>query len=171
MLKATAESGKLPKLSPLARIETSSPPLRPSTQPAPGLDALDTVFSIVDRMLARGDLDAAARTLGAQLDRRLDAAKNGQLIERDLVEAAALRALSFVELTGDPSWFSRAVELYAVSRRPMSESVLDELEPVFARVPVESLHAFVRYQNLIRELLSVVEVDELPACERILALC
>lgn len=170
VLRATAESGKLPKLAPLARIETSSPPIRPSTQPAPSLDALETVFGVVDRMLARGDLDAAARTLGAQLDRRIEAAKSGRLIERDLVEAAALRSLSFVELTGDPSWFARTVDLFVISRRPMSEAVLDELEPIFARLPLESRRTFALYQNLIRELLSVVEVDELPACERILAL-
>lgn len=168
---SSSDSGKLPKLAPVGKISiSSSPPMRPTTQPAPTADPLDTVLEVTDRMLARGDTDAASRTLSAQLDRRLATARAGQPIRRDLVEGSAIRSLSLLDLTRDPSWLGRIIELHALARRPMSKRVLDRLEPLIGSFLTTERADLVRYQSIVRELLSEVEVDELAACERILAL-
>lgn len=170
-LGASSDSGKLPRLAPIGKISiSSSPPVRPTTQPAPKADPLSVVLEVVDKMLARSDLDAAARTLTAQLDRRLALARTGHAISRELVDATSFRLIELCQGTRDPSWLGRTFALFSDLRRPMGNRVLDRLEPLLGPFGPAARPEIARHQALVRELLAEVEVDELAACERILTL-
>lgn len=189
-------SGPLPKLQPIGRMSSSGPPagppsrprasapprvgpaLRPTPAPASvppraplsGQDPLLAALGVIDRMLARGDADAASRALLGHLGKRLDGARNGAALGAEVLDAAAFRCLSLLELTGDPSWFDAVLELHSVARAPMAHAVIDRLTPFVGVVPAQSLGLLGGYQRVLRDLLGEVDVDALEACERVLAL-
>lgn len=149
---------------------SASPPPSSATALAAGNDPLLAALTVIDRMLARGDADAAARALSGHLARRLDSARAGTPLGTELSHTAAFRCLSLLELTGDPSWFDLLVELYTVAGVPMPTAVIDRVTPFAGVVPSTSQQGLTRYQQLIREKLGDVDVEELDACERILSL-
>lgn len=128
------------------------------------------VLGVVERMLGRGDVDAATRSLAGNLDKRIDALRHGQALSEALLEQASLAALGLLELSGDPEWFDRVVELHLAAEASMSHAVLDRATPFVGLVPSASQSRLAEYQNLIRERLGDVEVQVLERCERILAL-
>ncbi|MCC6901352.1 MAG: FHA domain-containing protein [Polyangiaceae bacterium] len=133
-------------------------------------DPFSGALSVIDRMLARGDADAAARALSGQLARRLEQARAGAPLAADLTDTAAFRCLSLLELTGDPTWFDLLTELYTLAEVPMPNAVIDRVTPFVGLVPSASQQRLTGYQQLIREKLGEVDVEALDACERILSL-
>ena len=195
---AALESGEMTRPLTIGRIKpavsrarktTSAPPpplvgpaVRPSPPPAampelgsspraaPGQEPMEAALEIIDRMLVRGDADAASRALGGHLTRRLDSARAGESMPTPLVDKSALRCVSLLELTGDPRWFDLLIELYFTAAAPMPAALLERVAPFVGVVPSSSQQALGQYQNLIRELLGEVDVESLGACERILTL-
>lgn len=176
MTKAAARPSSPPRVGPVRSVTPSTSPYAappPSTgaYPAvPGQDPMVPVLGVVERMLGRGDVDAATRSLAGNLDKRIDALRHGQALSEALLEQASLAALGLLELSGDPEWFDRVVELHLAAEVPMGHAVLDRATPFVGVVPSASQSRLAEYQNLIRERLGDVEVRVLERCERILAL-
>lgn len=188
--RGVGASGALPKLriptpsSPPSRPLSSAPPLvgparrNPSGTPPPRIssssmaaeDPLSTALDVIDRMLARGDADAAARALAGHLAKRVATARQGARLGHPLLEAASGRCLSLLELTGDPRWFDAVLELHAVSNVPMALGLIERIAPFAGAVPAQSLALLAQYQEQVRDLLGEVDVEGLLACERILSL-
>jgi len=187
-------SGPLAKLS-LGRVKpTPAPPSRPSAPPRVGparstpppatvlasrplsspsqaaVDPLLAALGVIDRMLGRGDADAASRALTGHLQKRIATARTGTPLPREVIDGASLRCLALLELSGDPSWFDTVLELHLAARTPMTHAVIDRLSPFVGVVPGPSQDRLAEYQLLIRELLGDVDVDSLDACERVLTL-
>lgn len=131
---------------------------------------MEAALGIIDRMLARGDADAASRALGGHLGRRLDSARAGDAMPPQLVDQAAFRCVSLLELSGDPIWFDLTLELYFTAASPMPAALVERVAPFVGVVPSASQEALSQYQNLIRELLGEVDVEALEACELVLTL-
>lgn len=186
-------SGALPKLQlgrmtssgPPSRPRPSAPPLvgparptpfpstpsRPSSSPSlPGQDPLLAALAVIDRMLGRGDTDAASRALSGHLAKRIASARAGAALSPEVLDAAALHCLSLLELSGEPSWFDAVLELHSVARAPLAHAVIDRLAPFVGVVPATSQARLADYQSVVREILGEVDVEALEACERILAL-
>lgn len=135
----------------------------------PSSEPLSTVFEIFDRMVARGDLDAAGRALAGQLAKRLEAGGKRKPLDGAVLEGAAVRCLILAERVGHATWLHNAVDLYRLARKPMSARILDGMLPLLRTLPCDRAK-IEGYQAAIREILGEVSVDELDLCERILSL-
>jgi hypothetical protein len=135
----------------------------------PSSEPLSTVFEIFDRMVARGDLDAAGRALAGQLAKRLEAGGKRKPLDGAVLEGAAVRCLILAERVGHATWLHNAVDLYRLARKPMSARILDSMLPLLQTLPCDRAK-IEGYQAAIREILGEVSVDELDLCERILSL-
>ncbi len=136
--------------------------------PPPSSEPLSTVFEVFDRMLARGDLDAAGRALAGQLAKRLEGGR-AKTLNGVSLEGAASRCLILAERTAQPAWVHNAIDLYRLARKAMSSSLLDRLVPLLGELECER-SKIAAYQTAIRDILGDVSVDELSSCERILSL-
>jgi hypothetical protein len=139
------------------------------TGPPPSSEPLSTVFEVFDRMVARGDLDAAGRALAGQLAKRLEGGGKRKPLEGAVLEGAASRCLILAERIGHATWLHNAVDLYRLARKPMSAKILEGVVPLLASLPCDRAK-IEGYQAAIREILGDVSVDELDLCERILSL-
>jgi pSer/pThr/pTyr-binding forkhead associated (FHA) protein len=137
--------------------------------PPPSSEPLSTVFEIFDRMVARGDLDAAGRALAGQLAKRLEGTGKRKPLDGSVLEGAAARCLILAERVGHATWLHNAVDLYRLARKPMSARILDGMLPLLSTLPCDRTK-IEGYQAAIREILGEVSVDELDLCERILSL-
>jgi hypothetical protein len=137
--------------------------------PPPSSEPLSTVFEIFDRMVSRGDLDAAGRALAGQLAKRLEGSGRRKPLDGAVLEGAAARCLILAERVGHATWLHNAVDLYRLARRPMSARILDGMVPLLSRLPCDRAK-IEGYQAIVREILGEVSVEELDLCERILSL-
>jgi len=186
-LPAARRSGALPKLATVAKVALK-PPNEPSLEldmptqiarrapsappgPGPAVDEpLITAVAVARRMLSRGDVDAAGRTLAAQLGRRLQTVHQGHPIDRTVLETTALFCCALYTETGEAAWFDRAIEMHLLTRSVARETVIDQLADALKSVPLDSRELLLRYQILVRELLGEVDASELDAADRILTL-
>jgi hypothetical protein len=137
---------------------------------APALkDPFDMVLTVVERMLARGDTDAAVRAVAGQLGRALDDARAGYPPTRKALELAARACLKLAAATKQRKFIDQGVELHLLANEPFADAPLTELERLVARLGVES-RLLERYQRCMRERLVTARPDELLRLERILAL-
>jgi hypothetical protein len=154
----------------VSRPERAVTPSRPVGAVVCGDDPLEAALGVIDRMLARGDDDAAARTLAGHLARRLDSARAGVDLPRALGAAAAVHCAALLEQTGDPQWFDAILEVHLLTSAPMAEALTARIAPFVSIVPAASQERLAVYQNLIRERLGEVDASDLEACEQILTL-
>jgi hypothetical protein len=186
-LPAARRSGALPKIATVAKVALQAqkePTLEldtptkiaqrtPSAPPGPG-PALDeplvTAVAVARRMLSRGDVDAAGRTLAAQLGRRLQTVHQGHPLDKAVLETTALFCCALYAETGEAAWFDRAIEMHLLTRSVARESVIEQLAEALKSVPLDSRELLLRYQILVRELLGEVDAIELDAADRILTL-
>lgn len=157
------------RTSPPARVPAPPRPLTGGFAPV-SADPLLAALGVVDRMLGRGDVDAASRTLAGNVAKRIDATRAGQPLSVEVLEAVSKRCLALLDLSGDPTWFDAVVDLHTLARSPMAHSIVDQLEPFAKVVPGQSHARLEAYQDVVRDLLADVDIDELHACERILLL-
>lgn len=169
---APARSDLYRRVAPERRAARTEPIVREEAEAeaAPNSrDALDQVIEVVARMLARGDVDAARRTFGNHLAQRIDSLFTGQHLGPETLARSAELCVELLEQTGDPIWFEHLVELHTAAGAPMSPIVTDSIEEFLATASSESRKLFAGYQSLVRTLLGEVGVDDLEACERVLA--
>ena len=125
---------------------------------------------VVDRMLARGDVDAAARAAIAQFRTMTQGALSGATPTRQALAIAASCCMKLALATAEGAWLDRAIEMHLQTHQPMSEPVLDQLMAVRKTVRVHDRVLFERYQELVREMLDEATGADLALCDRILAL-
>jgi pSer/pThr/pTyr-binding forkhead associated (FHA) protein len=115
------------------------------------------VAEVVDRMLARGDVDAASRAALSQFRTVTQDALSGVAPSRQTISTAAACCMKLALATAEGAWFDRAIEVHLQAQQPMSEALIDQLTAVRKTVRVHDQVLFERYQDLV-------------ACDRILAL-
>lgn len=161
--------------------DTSRPPASTARPPIDGPTAahsgkgsggsgMGEVSGVVERMLRRGDLDAAVRTVTGQLRKILNAVEAGASIADDALFATATSCLKLAMFSSQEAWLDRAIEMYLAARHLMPVPLLDQLDAVRRSVPSLDSDLLHRYQEFVRSVLDTVDADELVACDRILTL-
>jgi pSer/pThr/pTyr-binding forkhead associated (FHA) protein len=157
----------LPSGIALGRIGSSAPP-RNREQAAS--DAYSAVLDVVSRMMARGDVDAATRTLATHATRKLEAVREGASLEPALLHLTGRLCLDLAAVTLDPAWVDAAIDLYGVCRVIMAPDVVERVERQLRTMPKPSLARLGNYQGVVRDLLPGAAAGELETAQRILAL-
>jgi hypothetical protein len=152
------------------RLIETLPVARVELMPDPRADAFQRVEAAVGRMLARGDVDAAGRTLAGQVGTLLQDGRGGTPVPRGVVYRAARCCLVVAQVARERSWIDRAVELYLQARLVMEEEVLDFLEPLLDKYGMCEPRLLAEYRNVVRRQLEHAAPDELARCDRILSL-
>ncbi len=133
-------------------------------------DPLEVVVDVVDRMVERGDLDAAGRALEGQIQRRVEAMRNGTAVPDEALAAAGLCCLDLAEASHDAHWLDLVIEIYLVARRPMAEPVATRVAGLIGEFPAANRDLLLGYKDLVRSLLGTVDPEDLFACECVLAI-
>jgi pSer/pThr/pTyr-binding forkhead associated (FHA) protein len=161
------------------RSQPSAPPVARMSQPVAKVtlrslsasrDPLEVVVDVVDRMVERGDLDAAGRALEGQLQRRMEAMRGGAPVPDDALAAAGLSCLDLAEASRDAHWLNLVIETYLVARRPMAEPVATRVAGLIGEFPAANRDLLMGYKDLVRSLLGTVDPEDLFACECVLAI-
>lgn len=129
----------------------------------------DPVVGVVRRMLERGDIDAADRTLSGQVRRWLELSARGTPPSRAVAEAAAGCALELAEVSNRALWVDLMLELCTAARLPLTDPLLTKLERVMAALASRP-GALATYQTALRSMLGELSAEQLVLAERVLYL-
>lgn len=133
-------------------------------------DPLEVVVDVVDRMVERGDLDAAGRALEGQLQRRMETLRSGVPLPDEALAAAGLCCMDLAEASRQAHWIDLAIETYLAAQRPMAEPVATRLAGLIGEFPEANRDLLAGYKDLVRSLLGSVDPEDLFACECVLAI-
>jgi len=165
----TTIEGRAPPVPRIGVSHAQRAPTIPLDQElAPG-EVSQAAFGIVERILARGDRQAAARALDGQLARALEDARSGVETSRSTLDAAARACASVARATGEATSIDRCLELYIAAQALLSERALCSLEPLWP-APGAECQSLRRYQALVRSRIGRASGPELALLQRILSL-
>lgn len=131
---------------------------------------------VADKALQLGRAEEAERILSSLLLGTLQRAKAGEAIRPAVAEYVALYAARLGGATTKGGWVDFIVELYAILRKPMAASVVDELYTVVRRVKNVDIRAFRTYLADLQQVASELSpterflVQRIEGLERLVAL-
>lgn len=110
----------------------------------------ELIGPVVDKALALGRPEEAARLLSAQLERLAERSSRGSRPSREVADLAADFAARLAEATQEPRWLALALQLFIAERRPLPLPVIDRLFGVLRRMPGAHRSAFEEYLRVLQ---------------------
>jgi pSer/pThr/pTyr-binding forkhead associated (FHA) protein len=116
-------------------------------------DTLDLLGGVAEKILALGRGDEAERILSAPLVSLLGELKAGRRAQAgsDIIDKAGRYAVKLADATAKGRWIDYVIELYAVARRPMPGTVVDQLYVILRKASSINLGALREYLGTLRE--------------------
>lgn len=117
-------------------------------------DTLDLLGGVAEKILALGRGEEAERILSAPLVSLLGELKAGRRAQSgsDVIDKAGRYAVKLADATAKGRWVDYVIELYAVARRPMPATVVDQLYVILRKASSINLGALREYLGALREM-------------------
>jgi pSer/pThr/pTyr-binding forkhead associated (FHA) protein len=117
-------------------------------------DTLDLLGGVAEKILALGRGEEAERILSAPLVGLLGELKAGRKAQSgsDIIDKAGRYAVKLAEATNKGRWVDYVIEVYAVARRPMPATVVDQLYVILRKTSSINLGALREYLGTLREI-------------------
>jgi pSer/pThr/pTyr-binding forkhead associated (FHA) protein len=153
------------------RLDTvrSLPAMITETEATFSGDTLDLLGGVAEKILALGRGDEAERILSAPLQGLLSEMRGGRRPKNDseMMEKAARYAVKLAAATGKGQWVDYVIDTYAIVRRPLPLSVIDQLHDTLRKTSAINLGAFRAYLKVLREIGETLSPAERFALQRI----
>jgi hypothetical protein len=130
--------------------------------PTPRIEEFESAERLADRMLAVGRTAAAEQILVELITDVLEAARDGQLPNADMVDAVGRCGVKLANATLDARWADAAIELHLLAVRPLRPPALRQLTIVRSRTHLGDDALIARYYEALlarRDEMSAVEQE------------
>jgi hypothetical protein len=124
-------------------------------------NSFELLGGVIEKFFALGKVADATRLLDAPIDRIWQDAKRGGNVPSELADQAAAYAVRLAEATGEGTWVTKAVDIFAAQQRLLPLPVIDQLYAVLRRLPEDSKREVGRYVKDLQD-----RRDSLSAAER-----
>jgi hypothetical protein len=140
------------------------------TESTAGIEGLEYVARLADKMLTMGRIDGALRILSGHLEDILVGARSGMSMEGRLVDTAGRYAMKLAHETLDPRWVNLTIELHLITCRPLREETLQQLASLRGKVPIGDDRLIHRYYERLLSEKSTMTSGDRVLCERVACL-
>jgi hypothetical protein len=138
----------------------------PIAAPRP-LESIQYLGRLADKMFAMGRIDAAVKILANPMTDILTAARGGQPIEPEEVDAIGRYAMRLANETLDTRWVDTAMEIHLLSCRPMRAETVRQLAVLRGKAPLGNTVLLVRYHEKLRSHMAEMNAEERALCVRV----
>ncbi|HQP37682.1 MAG TPA: hypothetical protein PLI95_21005, partial [Polyangiaceae bacterium] len=132
--------------------------LDPEEAPTQTVDPLVPLGRVADRMLASGQIAAAARMLGAHLNAVGNAVREGRPVPDSTVQTVASCSVKLAGATHDPAWLDLLLNIHIGLRRMLEPEVARRFSQTVSQGVAPDPALFRQYRAIVETLMA--EGDE-----------
>lgn len=124
------------------------------------LDTIESAARLAERVFAMGRPLAGRDILSEPLNRILDAARGGEHLEPQMLDAAGRCAIKLAQEVRDAHWVNLAVEIHLIAGHPMRAESLEQIISLRQKAAIGDQELIEQYEVRIRPMLEFMPLGE-----------